>query len=64
MSSQATTAIPKRGEHVGMAERSGRFEIVDVNTLMQTVNVKALDGSEHVTRNVAWSSLKPETRKA
>ena len=34
------------------------FEVVDVNMLMQTANLKATDGSGHVTRNVPWTSLK------
>jgi hypothetical protein len=41
-----------------MVEQSGLFEVVDVNMLMQTANLKATDGQGHVTRNVPWTSLK------
>jgi hypothetical protein len=36
MSAEYRGAVPKRGERVGMAKQSGLFEVVDVNTLMQT----------------------------
>jgi Holliday junction resolvasome RuvABC DNA-binding subunit len=36
----------------------GVFEVVDINSLMQTANVKSPDGQGHVTRNVSWTSLK------
>ena len=51
-------AVPKRGDRVGMLEQSGLFEVVDINTLMQTANLKSTDGQGHVTRNVPWTSLK------
>ena len=50
--------VPKIGDRVGMLEQSGVFEVVDVNMLMQTANLKATDGQGHVTRNVPWTSLK------
>jgi hypothetical protein len=50
--------IPKRGERVGIAQQEGVFEVVDINSLMQTANVKSTDGQGHVTRNVSWTSLK------
>ena len=58
MSAEYRGAVPKRGDRVGMAEQSGLFEVVDVNMLMQTANLKATDGQGHVTRNVPWTSLK------
>ena len=58
MTAEYGGTVPKRGDHVGMAEQSGVFEVVDVNTLMQTANLKAMDGQGHVTRNVPWTSLK------
>jgi hypothetical protein len=48
--------IPKRGARVGIAQQEGVF--VDINSLMQTANVKSTDGQGHVTRNVSWTSLK------
>ena len=56
MSAEYSGTVPKRGDRVELSEKSGTFEIVDVNTLMQTVNVKSAD--EHVTRNIPWTSLK------
>ena len=58
MSAEYRGAVPKRGDRVGMLEQSGLFEVVDVNTLMQTANLKSTDGQGHVTRNVPWTSLK------
>ena len=58
MSAEYTGHVPKRGEHVEVADQAGKFEIADVNTLMQTVNVKSMDGEGHVTRNIPWTSLK------
>jgi hypothetical protein len=58
MSAEYTGTVPKRGDRVGMAEQAGQFEVVDVNTLMQTANLKSTDGQGHVTRNIPWTSLK------
>jgi hypothetical protein len=58
MSAEYRGAVPKRGDRVGMLEQSGLFEVVDINTLMQTANLKSTDGQGHVTRNVPWTSLK------
>jgi hypothetical protein len=41
-----------------MAKQSGLFEVVDVNTLMQTANLKSTDGQGRITRNVSCPSLK------
>ena len=58
MSLNYNGTVPKRGDRVGMAEQPGLFEVVDVNTLMQTANLKSTDAQGHVTRNVPWASLK------
>ena len=50
--------FPKIGDCVERVEESGLFEVVDVNLLMETANLKATDGQGHVTRYVPWSSLK------
>jgi hypothetical protein len=50
--------IPKRGDRVGIAQQEGVFEVVDINSLMQTAILKSTDGQGHVTRNVSWTSLK------
>jgi hypothetical protein len=59
-----TSAVnPKRGDRVSMAGQEGVFEIADINSLMQTANLKLTDGQGHITRNVPWTSLKPIEHK-
>ena len=58
MIAEYSGTIPKRGDGVGIAQQEGVFEVVDINSLMQTANVKSTDGQGHVTRNVSWTSLK------
>ena len=55
--------IPKRGDRVGIGQQENVLEVVDINSLMQTANVKSTDGQGHVTRNVSWTSLKFLDRK-
>jgi hypothetical protein len=43
---------------VGIAQQEGAFEVVDINSLMQTANVKSTDGQGHVIGNVSWTWLK------
>ena len=58
MSVGYTGTIPKRGDRVSIAEQEGVFEVADVNSLMQTANLKSTDGLGHITRDVPWTSLK------
>ena len=58
MSAENTGTVPKIGDRVRMGEQAGLFDVVDVNMLMQTANLKATDGAGHVARNVPWTSLK------
>jgi hypothetical protein len=58
MAAEYTGTVPKIGNRVAVEGQSGLFEVVDVNTLMQTANLRATDGQGHVTRNVPWTSLK------
>jgi hypothetical protein len=58
MNSEYSGTVPRMGNHVEMAGESGLFEVVDVNMLMQTANLRATDAQGHVTRNVPWPSLK------
>jgi hypothetical protein len=58
MIAEYSGTVPKRGDRVGIAQQEGVFEVVDINSLMQTANVKSTDGQGHVTRNVSWTSLK------
>ena len=58
MNSEYSGIVPKIGNRVEVVGQSGLLEVVDVNMLMQTANLKASDGQGHVTRNVPWTSLK------
>jgi hypothetical protein len=58
MAAEQTGTLPKRGDRVGTTQQEGTFEVVELNSLMQTANIKSTDGSGHVTRNVPWTSLK------
>ena len=55
--------VPKRGDHVRADQQEGIFEVSDINSLMQTANLKSTDGQGHITRNVPWTSLKPVEKK-
>jgi hypothetical protein len=61
MTAENTGTVPKIGDRVRMGEEAGLFDVVDVNMLMQTANLKSTDGAGHVTRNVAWTSLKSQS---
>ena len=63
MNPGTSTAAPKRGDHVRMAEQEGVFEVADINSLMQTANLKLTDGQGHITRNVPWTLLKSIEKK-
>jgi hypothetical protein len=58
MNTEYSGTIPKRGDRVGVAQQESVFEVADINSLMQTVNLKSTDGQGHITRNVPWTSLK------
>lgn len=59
MNSTSNPVPPKRGDRVGTTQQEGVFEIADINSLMQTANLKSTDGQGHITRNVPWTTLKP-----
>ena len=63
MNTTTNPTAPKRGERVGMVQQEGVFEVADINSLMQTANLKSTDGQGHITRNVPWTSLKPAAKK-
>ncbi len=50
---------PKKGDRVSVDQQEGVFEVADINSLMQTANLKSTDGQGHITRNIPWTSLKP-----
>ena len=57
MSKEASVSAPKTGEHVRSAQHEGLYEVVFVNSLMQTANIRPVDGSGHVIPNIPWSAL-------
>jgi hypothetical protein len=63
MNTGTSAATPKRGDRVSMVNQEGVFEVADINSLMQTANLKLTDGQGHITRNVPWTSLKQLDKK-
>ena len=63
MSADAEVISPKNGDHVSSVQHQGVFEVVFVNALMQTANIRLVDGSGHVVPNVPWTDLKPLPKK-
>lgn len=63
MSSEAKVSAPKNGQHVCCAEHEGVFEVLFVNSLMQTANIRLVDGTAHVMPNVPWTSLRSADKK-
>ena len=58
MAAEPKVKIPKPGDHVNATQHQGIFEVVGVNTLMQTANIRLLNGSGPVIANVPWTDLK------
>jgi len=54
---------PKKGEHVKSSQQEGLFEVVFVNALMQTANIRLVDGTGHVVPNVSWTALSAAGKK-
>jgi hypothetical protein len=63
MNTAVNPVAPKRGDRVAMSMQEGVFEVADINSLMQTANLKSTDGQGHITKNVPWTSLKPAQKK-
>jgi len=59
MTAETNVIAPKKGDRVGMDQQEGVYEVAEINSLMQTANLKLTDGQGHITRNVPWTSLKP-----
>jgi hypothetical protein len=55
MSSKLTA--PRNGQHVLDTQHAGIFEVVFVNALTQTANIRLVDGSSQVVPNVPWTAL-------
>jgi hypothetical protein len=60
---ETKTTAPKQGDHVGTTQHEGVFEVVFVNALMQSANIRLVDGSGPVIPNVPWTALKPLDKK-
>jgi hypothetical protein len=60
---EAKVIAPKRGDRTASTNHEGIFEVVGVNSLMQTANLRAVDGSGPVIPNVPWTALKAVGRK-
>jgi hypothetical protein len=57
MATDSKVTVPKNGDQVSAAEHEGIFEVVGVNSLMQTANIRLVDGTGHVIPNVPWTML-------
>jgi hypothetical protein len=63
MSAEPKVVAPKNGQRVRSAQHEGIFEIVFVNSLMQTANIRLIDGTAHVVPNIPWTVLTPTDKK-
>ncbi|HEV3482938.1 MAG TPA: hypothetical protein VGR97_11505 [Candidatus Acidoferrales bacterium] len=63
MATASKAIAPKNGDRVRTAQHEGVFEIVGVNSLMQTANIRLIDGTGHVVPNVPWAALTPADKK-
>lgn len=63
MATESKVKTPKRGDHVSASQQQGIFEVVGVNALMQTANIRLADGSGQVIANVPWTDLQAPDRK-
>lgn len=63
MSAEPKLSPPKHGQHVNSALHEGIFEIVFVNALMQTANIRPVNGIGSVVPNVPWTALKAREKK-
>jgi hypothetical protein len=58
MVTSSKAAVPKQGDRVSSAQHQGVFEVVGVNALMQSANIRLADGSGPVIPNLPWNTLK------
>jgi hypothetical protein len=63
MATASKAIAPKNGERVRSMQHEGVFEIVGVNSLMQTANIRLIDGTGHVVPNVPWTALTHADKK-
>jgi len=58
MATESKVNPPKLRDRVTSTEHQGVFEVVGVNALMQTANIRLTDGSGSVIPNVPWTALR------
>ena len=63
MVTESKVTVPKQGDRVVITHHEGVFEVVGVNTLMQTANIRSADRSGHVMLNLSWTALKVLDKK-
>lgn len=63
MTTEPKVTVPKNGDRVSAAQRVGIFEVVGVNSLMQTANIRSVDGTGPIIPNVPWTMLTAVARK-
>ena len=64
MTAESKVTAPKQGDRVSATQHEGVFEVVGVNALMQTANIRLADGSGHIIPNVPWTALKVLDKKS
>jgi hypothetical protein len=57
MATEPRVTTPQKGDRVSTTQHEGVFEVVGVNSLMQTVNIRSVDGKGSVIPNVPWTAL-------
>ena len=62
MTTEPKITAPKNGQKVHSSQQEGIFEIVFVNSLMQTANIRLVDGTAHVVPNIPWTALTAITK--
>ena len=60
---ETKVSVPKEGDHVGTTQHEGICEVVFVNALVQSTNIRLVDGSGPVIPNVPWTGLKALDKK-
>jgi hypothetical protein len=55
--------VPKQVDLVSCTHQEGIFEVVGVNALMQTANIRLKDGSGNVIPNIPSTALKALGKK-
>jgi len=63
VASPSKAVPPRSGQHVKSPQHEGVFEVVGVNSLMQTANIRPVDGTGHVIPNIPWTDLMPADKK-